>query len=84
MTKDVDNIKRVIGDIRFLIATGCCDETIQARIEGYISEAKWQKTPIDSVVNCNQQCEWKAGSYDHIGTCLTEYCEACGAKRDCL
>lgn len=38
MPKDIDSIKRVVKDIRFLIATDCCDETIQARIENYITE----------------------------------------------
>lgn len=34
----MDNIKQVVKDIRFLIATNCCDETIQARIENFINE----------------------------------------------
>lgn len=34
----MDNIKQVVKDIRFLIATNCCDEIIQARIENFINE----------------------------------------------
>lgn len=34
----MDNIKQVVKDIRFLITTNCCDETIQARIENFINE----------------------------------------------
>ena len=50
--KDVDNIKRVVKDIRYLIATDCCDETIEARIENYIAEGKGQSLPIDNVSEC--------------------------------
>lgn len=38
---------------------------------------------IHSVSNCSQECEWKADTFDNIGMALTEYCEECGAKRDC-
>ena len=34
----MDNIKQVVKDVRFLIATDCCDETIQSRIENFINE----------------------------------------------
>jgi len=34
----MDNIKQVVKDVRFLIATDCCDETIQSRIKNYINE----------------------------------------------
>ena len=34
----MDNIKQVVKDVRFLIATNCCDETIQSRIENFINE----------------------------------------------
>lgn len=36
----MDNIKQVVKDIRFLIATDCCDKTIQARIENFINDAQ--------------------------------------------
>jgi hypothetical protein len=55
MTKDIDNIKRVVTDIRYLIATDCCDETIQARIENYITEKQGQTLPIDSVLDTEGQ-----------------------------
>ena len=42
-----------------------------------------QSLPIDIVSNCSQECEWKADTFDNIGMALTEYCEECGAKRDC-
>ena len=42
-----------------------------------------QSLPIDSVSNCSEECEWKADTFDNIGMALTEYCEECGAKRDC-
>lgn len=42
-----------------------------------------QSLPIDSVSNCSKECEWKAETFDNIGMPLTEYCEGCGAKRDC-
>ena len=34
----MDNIKQVVKDVRFLISTNCCDETIQSRIENFINE----------------------------------------------
>tara|TARA_R110000764_G_scaffold235897_1_gene330665 strand:- start:346 stop:561 length:216 start_codon:yes stop_codon:yes gene_type:complete len=52
MTKDIDNIKRVVADIRYLIATDCCNETIQARIENYITEKQGQTLPIDRTCKC--------------------------------
>ena len=38
---------------------------------------------IHDFSNCSQECEWKADTFDNIGMALTEYCEECGAKRDC-
>jgi len=38
---------------------------------------------LDLVSYCSQECEWKADTFDNIGIALTEYCEECGAKRDC-
>ncbi len=35
-----DNLKQTVEDIRFLIATNCCDETIQKRIENFINSTK--------------------------------------------
>ncbi len=37
LTPEQDNINQVVKDVKYLIATGCNDETIQARIENYIS-----------------------------------------------
>lgn len=52
----MDNIKQVVKDVRFLIATNCCDETIQARIENFINEheqALCQPPIIGSVCDHN-------------------------------
>lgn len=35
-----DSIKQVVKDVKYLVATDCSDETIQARIENFIKERK--------------------------------------------
>lgn len=53
----MDNIKQVVKDVRFLIATNCCDETIQSRIENFINEheqALLQPLVIGSVCRCKK------------------------------
>ena len=50
----MDNIKQVVKDVRFLIATDCCDETIQSRIENFINERE-QALRIHDVVGQSEQ-----------------------------
>ena len=50
----MDNIKQVVKDVRFLIATDCCDETIQSRIENFINERE-QALRIHDVVGRSEQ-----------------------------
>ena len=56
----MDNIKQVVKDVRFLIATDCCDETIQSRIENFINERE-QALRIHDVVGRSEQlvCDCK-------------------------
>ena len=49
-----DNIKQVVKDIRYLIATDCNNETIQERIENYIKERDEALT-IPDVVGRSEQ-----------------------------
>ncbi len=56
-------------------------ERLMERLDKALEQG--QSLPIDSVSNCSQECEWKADTFDNIGMALTEYCEECGAKRDC-
>jgi len=51
----MDNIKQVVKDIRFLIATDCCDETIQARIENFINDTQSQALRIHDVSGRSEQ-----------------------------
>ena len=50
----MDNIKQVVKDVRFLIATDCCDETIQSRIENFINEREQALRIHDVVERSNQ------------------------------
>ena len=52
-------------------------------IQKYINYLERKNSSLNSVSNCPQECEWKADTFDNIGMALTEYCEKCGAKRDC-
>ncbi|MDN6310549.1 MAG: hypothetical protein L0J60_07750 [Psychroflexus sp.] len=49
-----DNIKQVVKDVRYLIATDCNNETIQARIENYIKERD-RALSIANVVGRSEQ-----------------------------
>ena len=47
-TSEEDNIKQVVKDVKYLISTDCCDETIQARIEGYsVSKTSEDSTEVE-------------------------------------
>lgn len=48
-----DNIKQLVKDIRYLIATDCNNETIQARIENYIKERDEALSIADVVGKAN-------------------------------
>ena len=63
----MDNIKQVVKDVRFLIATDCCDETIQSRIENFINERE-QALRIQDVVGQSEQLVCDCGSKDIKGT----------------
>jgi hypothetical protein len=62
----MDNIKQVVKDIRFLIATDCRDETLQSRIENFINERE-QALRIHNVSRRSEQlfcdCEIKGSSF---------------------
>jgi len=67
----MDNIKQVVKDVRFLIATDCCDETIQSRIENFINERE-QALRIHDVVGRSEQFTleqmrqaFDAGAWEH-------------------
>ena len=78
--KDVDNIKRVVKDIRYLIATDCCDETIEARIENYIAEGKGQSLPIDHVIvqKGTLVCEHPLDKRASVKSHGKDFCWKCG------
>jgi len=72
LLKNKDNDEETIN--RLKIKVGC--------YRSFLTDLK-QALNIDLVSNCSQECEWKADTFDNIGMALTEYCEECGAKRDC-
>jgi len=83
MTKE-QIIKLYIADLNNLVADSDAKRNRIMDLEDELEAIKQgQLLPIDSVSNCSQECEWKADTFDNIGMALTEYCEECGAKRDC-
>lgn len=66
----MDNIKQVVKDVRFLIATGCRNETIQSRIENFINERE-QALRIHGASCC--VCETPTPEHIHgiIKACTT-------------
>ena len=84
MTELDKYIERKAEDLGTLSITDSpSEEYLKEICEGYYKIKQGQSLPIDSVSNCSQECEWKADTFDNIGMALTEYCEECGAKRDC-
>jgi hypothetical protein len=74
----MDNIKQVVKDVRFLIATDCCDKTIQSRIENFINERE-QALRIHDVVGRSEQLpedEEETKCPDH--TPYWGVCSTCG------
>jgi hypothetical protein len=73
----MDNIKQVVKDVRFLIATDCCDKTIQSRIENFINERE-QALRIHDVVGRSEQLVC-VHPYSEVYQSETEcYCDKCG------
>lgn len=80
------NTDKLIKELELLADS--CDSNYALEINGYsqgVNDAidLVKKLTIHDVSNCSQECEWKADTFDNIGMALTEYCEECGAKRDC-
>lgn len=75
----MDNIKQVVKDIRFLIATDCCNETIQKRIENFIDEREQDLRIHDVSESDHWNCE-KCGKVPNNQVTYQETHQGCGAS----
>ena len=60
-----DNIEQVVKDVKYLIATDCNDETIQARIENFIKE----RDEALSIANVVEQSEQLVDFLEWLNEC---------------
>ncbi len=71
LTPEQDNINQVVKDVKYLIATGCNDETVQARIENFMKEVSEQE----------KRKAFEAGE-NYANDCRCGKCDYCTEVKD--
>ena len=56
------------------------EKTLATAMLSYAAKTSEKSDCISNVSNCSH--EWKSDTFDHMGFCLTEYCNLCDETRD--